>query len=245
VNVSVCPVTADGAPQTAIMLPGTGSDDVFVRSVFEIPLAAVGMRTVAPAPAPGAGLADAYLAALDEAARAEPVLVGGISYGAHLAAEWAVRNPARCAGLVLALPAWHGTPEDAPAAVSARLSARDVRAKGVDGALADVAAGAPGWVATELGRAWPRYGDDLAESLEVAAGRTAPTLAELATIGVPTGIAACVDDPIHPIAAARAWAAAMPCAAVQSTRLEVVGMDPEALGRAAVLAWVRAGGVPN
>ena len=33
-----------------------------------------------------------------------PVLVGGISFGAHLAAEWAVRNPSRCAGLVLALP---------------------------------------------------------------------------------------------------------------------------------------------
>jgi hypothetical protein len=27
-----------------------------------------------------------------------------------------------------------------------------------------------------------------------------------------------------------------------TTRLDIVGVDPEALGRAAVLAWLRAGG---
>lgn len=243
-NVSVCP-RADGSPPgTAIMLPGTGSDDVFVRSVFEIPLAAVGVRTLAPAPAPGPELADAYLAALDDAARDRPVLAGGISFGAHLAAEWAVRNPDRCAGLVLALPAWHGPPGDAPAAKSALRSADEVRRLGVRGALDDVVATAPSWIAGELGRAWPGYGDALAESLELAAGRAAPTLEQLATVRVPAGIAACADDPIHPAATADEWASALPHAAVCGTRLDVVGVDPEALGRAAVLAWVHAGGVP-
>lgn len=224
------------------MLPGTGSDDVFVRSVFEIPLAAVGVRTLAPAPVPGDTLAEAHLSALDRAAADEPVLVGGISFGAHLAAEWAVRNPARCAGLVLALPAWCGAPGDAPAAISARLSAADVRDRGVAGALADVAAGAPRWLSDELGRAWPRYGEGLAASLAVAAGRPAPTLGELAALRVPVGIAACEDDPIHPAGVAAEWARAIPGAQVRSTRLAVVGLDPEALGRAAVLAWVLAGG---
>jgi pimeloyl-ACP methyl ester carboxylesterase len=226
------------------MLPGTGSDDVFVRSVFEIPLAAVGVRTVTPAPVPGHRLAEAHLSALDEAARDEPVLAGGVSFGAHLAAEWAVRNPERCAGLVLALPAWHGAPGDAPAARSALLSADDVRRLGLAGALDGVVASAPSWIAEELCRAWPRYGDALAGSLELAAGRAAPTLEQLAAVRVPAGIAACVDDPIHPAATADEWASALPHAAVHTTRLEIVGADPEALGRAAVLAWVRAGGLP-
>jgi pimeloyl-ACP methyl ester carboxylesterase len=240
---SVRPFTSDNAPRTAIMLPGTGSDDVFVRSVFEIPLAAVGVRTIAPAPVPGDELADAHLAALDDAAREGPVLAGGISFGAHLAAEWALRNPDRCDGLVLALPAWHGPPGDAPAARSALVSADDVRRQGVHGALRDVTATAPSWLADELGRAWPRYGDGLVCSLELAAGRAAPTLAQLATLSVPAGIAACVDDPIHPVTAATDWASAIPRAAVRTTRLQVVGIDPEALGRAAVLAWVDAGGL--
>ncbi|HEY0509411.1 MAG TPA: alpha/beta hydrolase [Blastococcus sp.] len=224
------------------MLPGTGSDEVFVRSVFDIPLAAVGVRTVAPAPEPGSSLASAALAALSSLAE-EPVLVGGISFGAHLAAEWAVRNPSLCAGLVLALPAWHGSPGSAPASLSARLSATQVRSLGVEGALADSAM--PPWLADELGRAWRGYGAGLADSLEVAASRSAPTLAELETLDVPVGIAACADDPIHPADVAREWAAALPRAAVCSTRLSVVGMDPEALGRAAVQAWLRAGGQPG
>jgi pimeloyl-ACP methyl ester carboxylesterase len=244
VNVSVCPFTADGTPRTAIMLPGTGSDNEFVRSVFEIPLAAVGVRTVTPAPVPGPRLADAHLAALDLAARDEPVLAGGISFGAHLAAEWAVRNPDRCAGLVLALPAWHGPPGDSPAARSALASAGEVRRLGVARTLEAVVASAPPWIAEELCRAWPRYGDALAGSLELAACRVAPTPEQLAALRVPVGIAACVDDPIHPAAVAEEWASALPCAVVCDTRLEVVGADPEALGRAAVLAWVRAGGLP-
>lgn len=225
------------------MLPGTGSDDVFVRSVFEIPLAAVGVRTHTPAPVPGDRLASAHLAALDEAAADAPVLVGGVSFGAHLAAEWAVANPARCAGLVLALPAWNGPPGDAPAALSALASAGDVARLGLRGALDGVAGSAPAWLAGELERAWTGYGDGLVASLELAAGRAAPTLEQLATVRVPAGIAACVDDPIHPVAAARRWAAALPRSAVRSTRLDVVGVDPEALGRAAVLAWVDAGGL--
>jgi pimeloyl-ACP methyl ester carboxylesterase len=218
------------------MLPGTGSDDAFVRSVFEVPLAAAGVSLVAPEPVPGPDLASAALSALSDST--PPVLVGGISFGAHLAAEWAVANPSRCAGLLLALPAWNGTPGSAPASLSARYSAAQVRALGVSGALA--AADMPPWLAAELARAWGGYGDALAESLEVAASRPAPTPAELASLDVPVGLAACVDDPIHPAAVAEEWAAALPRAAVCTTRLSIVGADPEALGRAAVLAWLRA-----
>jgi pimeloyl-ACP methyl ester carboxylesterase len=221
------------------MLPGTGSDETFVRSVFEIPLAAAGLTLMAPPPVPGPSLADSALSTLSESAG--PIVVGGISFGAHLAAEWAVAHPSGCAGLVLALPAWHGAPGSAPASRSALLSAATVRSSGVAGALSG--SDMPGWLLAELARAWRGYGDGLAESLEVAALRAAPTLAELASLDVPVGIAACADDPIHPASVAAAWADALPRARVCTTRLSVVGTDPEALGRAAVLAFLRAAGV--
>lgn len=238
-TVAECRFAEDGGPRTGIMLPGTGSDDVFVRSVFEIPLAGVGVELVTPPPVPGPSLATSALSALSSSTG--PVVVGGISFGAHLAAEWAVANPSRCAGLVLALPAWHGAPGDAPASRSALFSAAQVRALGAAGALA--ASPIPEWLSAELARAWAGYGGALAESLELAASRPAPTLAELERLDVPVGIAACEDDPIHPASVAAEWAAALPRAAVCTTRLAIIGADREALGRAAVLALLRAAGV--
>lgn len=61
-------VAEPGPADTAVVLPGTGSDEVFVRSVFEVPFAAVCVRTITPKPVPGTMLAESYLAALDEAA---------------------------------------------------------------------------------------------------------------------------------------------------------------------------------
>lgn len=235
-------VAEPGSADTAVLVPGTGSDEVFVRSVFEVPFAAILVRTVAPKPVPGPMLADAYLAAFDEAAAEGPIVVGGVSFGAHLAAEWALSNRDRCRGLVLAVPGWHGSPGDAPGAVSARVAADLVRTKGVDGALAVATDGVPTWLATELNRTWRRYGEGLAASLATPAERPAPTLAELSTLDVPVGIAGFVDDPVHPLAVAKQWLSALPRAVLCTTSLAVVGVDAEALGRAAVLAWLRAGG---
>ncbi|ONI79566.1 alpha/beta hydrolase [Actinosynnema sp. ALI-1.44] len=226
--------------QTAVLLPGTASDEVFVRSVFEGPLRAVGIRLVAPRPRPGDRLVEGYMAALD-AASATPVLLGGVSLGAHVAVEWALANPERCAGLLLALPAWNGLPGDAPAAVSARLSAQAVREHGLDATLAAV--DTEPWLTAELNRAWRRAGPGLAGSLDVAASRPAPEPADLSGIGVPTGIAGCSDDPVHPIEVARTWAAAIPRAKVCATTLAALGEDRESLGRATVLAWLGAGGI--
>lgn len=235
-------VVEPGSVDTAVLLPGTGSDDLFVRSVFEVPLAAVCVRAVTPKPVPGPMLAEACLAALDEAAEDGPVVAGGVSFGAHLAAEWALANRQRCSGLVLAMPGWHGMPGEAPGAVSARVAAGLVREHGVDGALAVATEGAPAWLAAELTRSWRGYGAGLADSLDTAAERPAPTLADLAALDVPVGVAACVDDPIHPLATAKDWLKALPNATMCTTRLDIIGVDPEALGRAAVLAWLRAGG---
>lgn len=229
---------------TAVLLPGTGSDEVFVRSVFGKPLADAGVALVTPAPVPGRRLAGAHLAALDEAARHGPVLAGGISFGAHLAVEWALRDQDRCAGLLLVLPGWSGEPADAPAAVLARWAAGLVRASGLAGALAVATDGVPGWLAAELTRGWRRHGTGLADSLSVAADRRAPTVDELGALTVPAGIAGCADDPVHPMGVARAWAEALPHAALATVRLADIGSDPEALGRAAVRAWRSASDPP-
>ncbi|UKD55740.1 alpha/beta hydrolase [Amycolatopsis sp. FU40] len=225
----------------AVLLPGTGSDEVFVRSVFGGPLAALGVPLITPAPVAGASLAEEFLAGLDRLAdRYGTLLVGGISFGAHLAAEWAVANPGRCEGLLAALPAWNGESGSAPAAAAATVTADLVADAGVEGALASAAAGSPGWLGEELGRAWRRQGDGLEAGLRAAAGRPAPALAELRGVKVPAGVGGCADDPVHPASVAREWARTLPRGRYGETSLEAVGRDREALGRATVLAFLRA-----
>ena len=221
------------------MLPGSGSDEVFIRSAFAGALAGVGVELVAPAPRRGADVVAGYRAALD-AAGPGPVLVGGVSLGAHVAARWAAAAPrGRVAGLLLALPAWTGPPRDAPAAEAARWTAVQARRGGVAAAVA-ASAGAPSWLVAELGRAWAGYGAGLAPAFEAAAEEPAPSTAELAGLDVPVGVAALVDDPVHPLEVAQEWHAALPRSALVTTTLAAFGADPGALGRAAALAWLRA-----
>lgn len=55
-------------PRPAVLLPGSGSDEVFVTAAFARPLGALGLRLVAPRPSPGASVVAGYLSAFDEAA---------------------------------------------------------------------------------------------------------------------------------------------------------------------------------
>lgn len=228
---------------TAVVLPGTGSDEVFIRAAFERPLAEIGVRLIAPpAAAAGRHLAQHYLKALDEAAAAasEPIIVGGVSFGAHLASAWALRNRGRCAGLLAALPAWNGPANSAPAALAAHASAALVREHGLDRALELAVSGVAPWLADELTRAWRRHGPALADGLDAAARHPAPELTALGTLDVPAGLAACTDDDVHPAEVAYAWADALPRAVVADTTLAALGADRTALGRAAVQAFLRA-----
>lgn len=214
--------------ETVLLLPGTASDEVFVRSVFTEPLSQVG----AVLHAPRVRTLSERLTALENAWAGHPIVVGGVSLGAHVAAKWAVENPDKCAGLVLALPAWTGAPGRAPAALAARVSAEIVTNEGLDTALR----GTTGWLHDELNRAWRGYGDLLVPHLEEASESSAPTLEELKTLDVPTGIVGCTDDPVHPIEIARQWADALPRAVLTTTTLDAY---PHALGRA-VQAWRQA-----
>jgi pimeloyl-ACP methyl ester carboxylesterase len=245
-HATPCAERSGSTPERAVVLPGSGSDEHFVRSVFHGPLRAFGITLVAPAPRPGGDVVDGYLAALDAALEAAPgpLLVGGISLGAQVAAAWAARRwpevGDRLAGLLLALPAWTGQSGAAPAACAALATAAQVRSGGVEAALAVARAGAPPWLAAELGRAWPRYGSGLAPALEAAAATPGPEPGALRALGVPAGIAALHGDAVHPLAEARRWRDLMPRAALVTSTLPAFGADPEVVGRAAVLGWLRA-----
>ncbi len=226
----------------AVLLPGAGSDQRFLDGAFRAPLAAFGIALAVPP----RGLQ--HQAALDAAlADADgPLLVGGVSLGAHVAVDWAARltGPAagRLRGLLLVMPAWTDDPDTAPAALAAAGTARTLRAGGLPAAIAEARCGAPGWLADELARAWTAAGAGLADELAGAAARRGPGLPALRRVPAPAGVVGLTDDPLHPCQVAVQWAAALPSAALVSTTLLALGRDRASLGRAAVLGWLRAGG---
>lgn len=230
-----------GGP-VAVLLPGTASTGEFVARAFGPALRALGIGVVSGDP-PG-DVAARYAELADAVARFRPVLIGGVSVGAHVAARWAATSAYRPDGLLLAMPAWTGAP--GPVAAASAVAAAEVERDGVAAALARIQAGAApasAWVAGELAAAWPSYrGPALAAALRASAASRGPSPAELAAVAVPCGLVLLRDDLLHPASVGRAWAAALPRAAVVETGLAAVGADRATLGRGAVLAWLRARG---
>lgn len=224
-----------------LLLPGTGSDEDYVVRAFGPALRAAGARLVAPPPQPDR-LVSGYLQALDEAAAAGPIAVGGVSLGAAVAARWALVHPDRVVAVLAALPPWTGAPDGAPAAVSANHTAAQLRAHGLTGVTAQMRASSPEWLADELTRSWRRQWPLLPDAMEEAAAFVAPSTAELAGLAAPMGVVGAADDPIHPVEVARQWAAAAPRAAMREVSLDLFGPDPSALGIACVAALQAAGG---
>lgn len=230
-----------------VLLPGSGSDEIFVRTAFEQPLRAVGLTVHTSAPRTGAAVVQGHLDALEAAAAASDgrsLLVGGVSLGAQVAVRWTADRLARGrpgpVGLLLALPAWTGGPDGAPAALAAAASAAGLRRDGLSATLAGVRDGVPGWLAEELTRAWTRHGPELADALDVTAATAGPTDAQLARVVVPVGLVGLADDPLHPEAVARHWHSLLPRSALVTSTLDALGRDRACLGRAAALAWLRA-----
>ncbi|MEZ0353658.1 alpha/beta hydrolase [Mycobacterium sp. pR1184] len=220
---------------TAVLLPGTGSDDVYVNRAFSGPLRNAGARLICPPPRPQ-GLVDGYLSALDEAAGAGPIAVGGISIGAAVAAAWALTHPAQTVAVLAALPAWAGPPGSAPAALAARYSASQLRTEGLAATTAQMRASSPAWLADELTRSWRAQWPLLPDAMDEAAAYVAPSCDELNTLAAPLGVAAAVDDPIHPLQAGVDWVAAAPHAALRTVTLDQIGADSAALGAACLAA---------
>ncbi|HEY1840863.1 MAG TPA: alpha/beta hydrolase [Mycobacterium sp.] len=220
---------------TAVMLPGTGSDDDYVSRAFARPLRDAGARLLAPRSQPDR-LIDGYLHHLDDAARGGPIVVGGVSIGAAVAVAWALSHPERTVAVLAALPPWTGAPDSSPAATAARHCARQLREDGLDATTAQMRASSPPWLAEELTRSWRSQWPHLPDAMEAAAGYVAPTHAQLQRLTAPMGVAAASDDPIHPLDVGRQWADAAPQAALRTVTLDQIGVDPAALGAACLAA---------
>lgn len=220
---------------STVLLPGTGSDDDYVYRAFSGALHDAGAGVLAAAPRRG-GLIAGYLAELDSAAAEAPIAVGGVSIGAAVAVAWALAHPGRAVAVLAALPAWTGRPEGAPAAQAARQSALALRRDGLVATTAQMRASSPRWLADELARSWAGQWPDLPDAMDEAAGYVAPTCSELAQLAIPMGVAAAVDDPVHPVEVAVEWAAAAPHAALKKLKLDEIGSDPAVLGAACLAA---------
>lgn len=225
------PVTLRGV--SAVLLPGTGSDDDYVYRAFSGALHDVGAVVVTPVPQPSR-LVEGYLEAMDDAARQGPIAVGGISIGAAVAVSWALAHPTAAVAVLAGLPAWTGSPADATAALAAHYSASVLRRDGLASAISQMRDSSPPWLSAELTRSWIGQWPDLPDAMDAAARYVAPTGAEMERLAVPMGIAAAVDDPIHPLEVAVEWAAAAPAAALRTFTLDELGAEPGILGTACV-----------
>jgi pimeloyl-ACP methyl ester carboxylesterase len=226
-------ITFRGA--TAVLLPGTGSDDDYVYRAFGGPLHGVGALVTTPPPQPGR-LVASYLEALDNAARQGPIIVGGVSIGAAISAAWALAHPGHAVAVLAALPAWTGAAQSAPAALSARHTAHQLRTEGLVATTAQMRASSPAWLADELTRSWLGQWPELPDAMEEAAGYVAPSTVELEQLSVPMGVVGASDDPIHPLEVALEWVSAAPRAALRTVTLAEFGTDPAVLGAACLAA---------
>lgn len=222
-----------------MLLPGTGSDDDYLRRAFAAPLQGAGAVVTVVEPRP-TSLVAGYLHAMDEASRQfGRIAVGGVSLGAVLATRWALAHPDRTVAVLAVLPPWTGVPDGAPAALSARHTAALLRRDGIEATTAAMRASSPPWLADELARSWNRQWPALPDAMEEAAACVAPTEAELRRLAPPIGVVAANDDLVHPSAVAADWASWAPRAALSSVRLEEFGPNPALLGAAALQALSR------
>lgn len=225
----------DLASVVTVLLPGTGSDEDYVRRAFAAPLEQAGAVVVAVPPKPEQ-LVAGYLRALDEAALGGPIAVGGVSIGAAVATCWALANPGRTVAVLAVLPPWTGAPGAAPAALSARHTAARLRREGLAATTAAMTSSSPPWLAEELARSWLWQWPNLPDAMDEAAAYVGPTASELGRLAAPMAVVGASDDPIHPIIVAREWASAVPHAALSTVTLDQFGPQPAVIGAAALAA---------
>jgi pimeloyl-ACP methyl ester carboxylesterase len=159
-----------------------------------------------------------------------------------VATAWALAHPRRAVAVLAALPPWTGQPHAAPAALSARHTAHQLRTEGLAATTAQMQASSPAWLADELTRSWLAQWPELPDAMEEAASYVSPSSAEIGRLSVPMGVVAATDDPIHPLEVALEWVSAAPRAALRTVTLDEFGPDPSVLGAACVAALEEACG---
>ncbi|WP_280217980.1 alpha/beta fold hydrolase [Nocardia neocaledoniensis] len=226
---------------TVVALPGTGSDADFAARAFGPAAAAAGLAFQAVEPDPRAVIASCT-AALDAAAARGPVLAAGISLGAAIALDWAAERRTAVVGVITALPAWTGAETaDCPAALSASVTAGQLRADGLEAVIARMRASSPPWLADALTQSWRGQWPHLPDALEEAAAYAWPTPELLARVETPVAVVGASDDPVHPVAVAEQWVATLPQARLHKVTLTELGADPAVLGRAGFAELAAAG----
>jgi pimeloyl-ACP methyl ester carboxylesterase len=140
-------------------------------------------------------------------AQIERAVVGGISMGAAVALNFALRRPQRVLGLVLARPAWLDGPMTRNAELFARV-AQMIRAHGAErGAVLyeqtedyrRMLAESPDCAMALLGQFLSPRAEDAVSRLErIPRDQPCRSLAELEAIRAPTLVLSCRQDPIHP-----------------------------------------------
>jgi pimeloyl-ACP methyl ester carboxylesterase len=167
------------------------------------------------------GLADDVVALLDRLGVTRPVVATGVSMGAGVGLNLAVRYPDRVMALVLVRPAWLDQPRP-PHLAAFPLIADLLRTYGASAGLARFERSGPHETVravTESGAASLRgqftapYAVDRAVRLErMPASAPVPNEDALRLVRCPALVVGAPRDPVHPLALAEATAAALPAA---------------------------------
>ena len=255
VAIAAVEVGPPGAPAWVIA-HGAGSSARFVVEAFAVPVLASGARLVtydlrghgasSAVRDPVAHHLEQQVGDLEAVAGSIPgpvEVVGGVSLGAHAAVRalarrsaGGVRGPLSDVEVVVAcLPAWTG-PSIAGTGPHAG-NAAEARRVGIPAVIdrLRVAAGMPAWLQATLLADYPRHDPaSLAATLEALDGGEAPTEQELRTLPVPLAVVGWPEDPGHPLAVARRWAALASPSPAGRLLIEDLDGDLAALGRRAV-----------
>jgi pimeloyl-ACP methyl ester carboxylesterase len=190
-----------------------------------------------------AGLTTDLIALLDRLDFPAAV-VAGVSMGAGIAARLAVHYSERVRGLVLIRPAWLDRPE--PNLDALRLAGHLLRRHGAGGlatflasaeyrATAEVSPAAAASLAGQFGA--PQAAERAGRLIRMPDSVPLDRLADLGRVRVPAVVAGAPADPQHPLAMARAWAAALPGSRLAQTPPR----DQDPAGYQATLAGAVAG----
>ncbi|MCH9816943.1 MAG: hypothetical protein K0U64_10935 [Actinomycetia bacterium] len=204
------PPTAVRKPPIAVLAHGAGSSSEFLDSAF--PPQRLGVADCITLDDRSGEIKQIVGKLRQEVVHTDaPVLLGGVSLGAHAAALLLTDPPQNVVGGLLILPAWTGTNQ--PVADLTAIAAGAVQSLGQQGVLAELPAS--DWVTEQLRLAWADRTDAaLASELATAAQQPGPSLAQLRTISVPVGLVTLEQDPLHPASVAELWAREIPAASV-------------------------------
>jgi pimeloyl-ACP methyl ester carboxylesterase len=224
--------TPDERGPLSIWAHGAGSSAAFLARSF--PSDQLGMADSVYLDDRSADVSTIEAALRQEAeSTARPVVLGGVSLGAHAAARVLSDPPINVVGAMLCLPAWTG-----PAAYVAGLTATAADAVaqlGIAGILAELPE--EDWVTQQLADAWAERTDaELGAELAHAAQQPGPSVEQLRSIGVPVGIVSMTGDPLHPASVSAQWSREIPRSAVRTIGRDDPGKGLAVLARSARIA---------